>query len=69
MTGTYRTEPGAVLRDRLTGERREVIAVLRAEDLHRLIDGSCYRQKHRLEQSALNPIRPRRHRGPQERER
>lgn len=38
----YRTHVGDVLRDSSTGRPRYVVAVYRAEDLDKFIDGRCY---------------------------
>lgn len=50
----YRTHEGTVLTDERTGQRREVVAVYRSEDLPRFGDWRCYMRKPIGERSALH---------------
>lgn len=49
----YRTLPGDCFRDPFTGIVRVVTAIFRAEDIHRFVDGNCYRQRF-VERCALH---------------
>lgn len=55
----YRTEPGDEIRDPITGQARIVVSIWRADDIHRFVDGHCYRRRHSDERSALHTGRRR----------